>query len=197
MNLELSRLLVRSEKRTVHSTWVKHHRKRNAAILGSAVLIVVVIAIVVIGFVGAGVKIGQRVPDFTLQDVMTGSSFHLYDFSGKTPVLLEFMRTTCSHCQNEAPVLSQLYSTYVGKVAFVSITIDPANDQPSVLKGFAQTHNSMWTWLIDKDQSTTNAYGISGTPTIFLLDKNMVLQQQFVGEAGSSTLESGIQSILS
>jgi cytochrome c biogenesis protein CcmG, thiol:disulfide interchange protein DsbE len=182
-----------TDKGSVHPTWVKHHGKRNVAILGSGAFIIVIIAIVIIGFLGAEVKIGQKAPDFTLQDVMTGSNFHLYDLNGKSPVVLEFMRTTCSHCIYEAPILSQLHSTYQGKVAFVSVSID---DQPSVLRSFAHNYNSTWYWLIDNGATTTNMYGISGTPTIFLLDKNLVVQNLFNGQVESSKLQAGIQSIL-
>jgi cytochrome c biogenesis protein CcmG, thiol:disulfide interchange protein DsbE len=186
-------LLLKQENHESHSTWVKHHRNRNVivALVVVGVLSMVVLAVSSLGS-SAGVKVGQTAPDFTAQDI-NNSNFHLYGHLG-TPVLLEFMRTTCSHCMNEAPTLTSLYSSYQSHMVFVSISVDPTGDTASAMSSFAQTYGQSWTFIRDVS-GLTGTYGVSGTPTMFLLDKNCVVRYSFVGETSMMTLQSAVQSL--
>ena len=185
---------MRAESRTVRRSWVKHHKRRNYAVLGivTALLVVVIIAISAIP-APAVVRVGQLAPDFTLPDINNGN-FHLYGHRGR-PVLIEFMTTSCPACTLQAPILSELWSQHGVHADFISITIDPARDQPSTLSAYAQQHNMPWTWAIDQRQ-VMQTYGVTGTPTIFLLDKDSVVKNHFVGVQDLQTLESSLLALL-
>jgi len=185
---------MRAESRTVRRSWVKHHKRRNYAVLGivTALLVVVIVAISAIP-APAVVRVGQLAPDFTLPDI-NNDSFHLYGHRGR-PVLIEFMTTSCPACTQQAPILSELWSRHGVHADFLSISIDPARDQPSILSAYAQQHNMPWTWAIDQRQ-VMQTYGVTATPTIFLLDKDSVVKNRFVGVQNLQTLENSLLALL-
>lgn len=85
--------------------------------------------------------IGQA-PDFTLisQDNLQVS---LHDFRGKV-VAVSFIYTYCTDVcpmltAHMASVQEKLGSAFGPKIAFVSITVDPARDTPDVLKEYSQS----------------------------------------------------------
>jgi cytochrome oxidase Cu insertion factor (SCO1/SenC/PrrC family) len=176
-----------------HSTWVKHHRKRNIIVIMIVAGALSMAVMVAASLSATGVKVGQKAPDFTAQDI-NNNYFQLYGHQG-TPVLIEFMRTTCSHCVNEAPVLASFWSNHQNQMVLVSVSTDPAGDTPSVLMAFSTTYHQPWAFIRDTTQ-LTGTYGVSGTPTIFLLDKNSVVRYSFQGETSLQTLESSLQTIL-
>lgn len=187
---------MRTESRTVKKSWVKHHGRRNYAIFGSVTLLLIVIIITVSSLpVPAVVKVGQQAPDFTLPDI-NSTSFHLYDHRGK-PVLIEFMTTSCPACTQEAPILSELWSRHGVHADFVSISIDPARDQPSKLSAYSEQYNMPWTWAIDPG-NVVQTYGVTATPTIFLLDKDSTVRNKFVGviDANLQALENALLALL-
>lgn len=166
-------------------TWVKHHKRRNYAIVGIVTAVLVIIIIGPSSMTPYGAQVGQRAPDFTTTDI-NNTTFHLAAMKGK-PILLEFMRTTCHYCVDEASILSQLYSTHGTHVEFVSVSIDPTTDTTSVLSTFAADYNSPWTWIRDTGNPPVwQTYGVSGTPTTFLLDSSGVIKNRF---GGAETLQ--------
>ncbi len=184
---------LKHEDSRTHASWVKHHKKRNYAVIG---FVTVLLAIIILALASSppptGPRIGERAPDFNMPDIQ-GKNFHLETVG--TPVLLEFMTTSCHFCTEQAPILSELWTKHVNQVAFVSISIDPTRDQPSVLSAYAQTHNMPWTWVRDTS-GLAQTYGITGTPTIFLLDKDCMVKSRFEGVKDHQTLENGVKGIL-
>ncbi len=180
----------RNDKRT----WVKHHRRRNLGVLGSvSTLLVIIIVALASSPTPAIAQVGKEAPDFAIPTIANGG-FHLHEHKG-TPVLIEFMTTSCHFCTEQAPILSELWSRHGIHVDFISITIDPVRDQPSVLSAYAQQHNMPWTWAVDK-AALSQTYGVKGTPTLFLLDEDCVIKNRFDGLTTLSILENGVLAIL-
>ncbi len=169
---------------------MKHHRRRNILVL---VIVAHILSVVVLGVAitsSAGVKVGQQAPDFTAQDI-GNNYFHLYGHTG-TPVLIEFMRTTCPHCINKGATLTTLWSNHQSQMVFVSISIDPSGDSPGVMMSFSQSYHQPWTMMRDMS-GLTGTYGVTGTPTMFLLDKQSVVRDLFQGETSLQALENAVQ----
>lgn len=176
-----------------HPTWVKHHRNRNIIVILIVAAVLSTVVMVAVSLSSTGVKVGQLAPGFNVQDI-NNNYFNLYSQQG-TPVLIEFMRTTCSHCIDEAPVLASLYSSHQGHIVFVSISVDPTGDTTSVLSSFSKSYNQPWTFIRDTS-GLSGKYGVVGTPTMFLLDKNSIVKYTFPGETTQQTLENAIQTVL-
>ena len=98
----------------------------------------------------ATVKPGDSVPDFTLTD-QTGRHVALSQWAGKV-VAMTFIYTSCplpDYCFRLSTNFSQLnqrFATRMGRdLVLLSVTIDPAHDQPQVLAKYAAT------WKADPD----------------------------------------------
>ena len=90
---------------------------------------------------------GQQVPDFTLLN-QNGDKIHLNQFRGK-PLLLTFIYTHCpfpDYClrmsNNFGKVLEQLQQSpkAFDQSQLLSISIDPENDTPSVLRSYGERY---------------------------------------------------------
>ncbi len=184
---------MKNDGRKPKQTWVKHHGHRNLAVLSIVATTLILIIIGLASVPSTGVRVGQQAPDFTVQDVSSGTNFRLYDHMGQ-PMLLEFMTTSCPHCTRQAPILSDLFSKYGAQMHFVSISIDPFTDSPSVLMSYSQMHTMPWTFARDPNQ-LGSTYGVTGTPTMFLLDRTGIIKFRFSGETDLQTLENGVASV--
>jgi thiol-disulfide isomerase/thioredoxin len=141
--------------------------------------------------------------DFTLPVVdgtgLTGQSITLSSFRGKV-VLLEFMVPECPHCAKMTTVLDQLYSKYGGEnVMFLSVSGQGSQwfgATPADVAGFIRTYGTNWPYLIDTSNSVFNAYGVTGTPTFFVIGKNGQVGASYVGETQYATLAADISRLL-
>jgi protein SCO1/2 len=89
-------------------------------------------------------KIGQQVPDFTLTD-QDNEPVVLSQFAGKV-VAITFIYTSCplpTFCfrlSNNFGVVDKKFHERIGQdLVLLSVTFDPAHDQPDVLKEYSRT----------------------------------------------------------
>jgi peroxiredoxin len=124
--------------------------------------------------IGAGV--GQRAPDFSLPD-LGGRFVNLSDFLGRV-VLVEFWKSSCPGCLASVPHLEALRVAYEaqGLVVLLISLDDSARDTQRFLteKGYAG-------FVVVRETrgflgGTTDAYGVKGTPTAFLIDRTGVIR---------------------
>ncbi|MBO6690045.1 MAG: SCO family protein [Henriciella sp.] len=96
----------------------------------------------------------KAAPDFTLSDPF-GRLLRPADFAGKV-VILHFVYTRCPdicplHTEKLADVQARINQTPMkDRVQFVTITSDPENDTPEVLRDYGVTHGmdpANWTFL--------------------------------------------------
>jgi cytochrome oxidase Cu insertion factor (SCO1/SenC/PrrC family) len=116
-------------------------------------------------------------PDFVLTDV-DGKSFKLSDYRGKV-VVLEFMQTTCEYCQEQEPRMKELRSSLPGNVVMAMISTNPG-DTEEILRQYRD--QNLVGWIAIRDTSgVSSLYNVTGTPTIFIIDKNGDIAYQHVG----------------
>jgi peroxiredoxin len=115
-------------------------------------------------------QVPARAPGFCLSD--TNAQWRdLQDYRGKV-VVLEFMQTTCPHCQDFTKVLSGVVKKYGDKVQVLSVAL-PNDTMPGLIQ-FVKSHNLPWPHLFDMGQmafSYLRQPNIS-FPTVFLIDRN-------------------------
>ena len=175
----------------------KTKRKRHLReLIGFALLGLAVIGIVWLAFSGppqtppqTSQTSTERVArDFTLTDIY-GDQVRLSDHRGNV-VLLEFMRTTCSHCVNE---MAQLVSVQkaVNGVTMISVSVDPQCDADVVLENFMKTYGAPYSSKNQFARDTagvTSLYEISSVPTVIIIDADGRIVQVNTGEVSSETL---------
>jgi thiol-disulfide isomerase/thioredoxin len=108
-----------------------------------------------------------------------GKSLTTADWKGKV-VLVDFWATWCGPCNAEIPRVKDLYKTYHAKgLEIVGVDCDSDDDTVNV---FTKDKEMTWTQLREESQSEepwhplAKQWGVSGIPTMFLLDKKGVLR---------------------
>ncbi|MGA8857752.1 MAG: TlpA disulfide reductase family protein [Candidatus Bathyarchaeia archaeon] len=147
-------------------------------------------------------------PDFTLPVVgpnspngLTGQSISLSSFRGKV-VFLEFMVPWCQHCRNMAPVLQDLYTKYQNNpnVVFISVAgawNGPDGNPATAIDAakFISTYGTGWTYVYDSSGTVMSVeYGVTSTPTFFIIGKSGVVFTTFQGEQAEATIAAAIDS---
>lgn len=114
---------------------------------------------------------GKPVPGFTFPDT-TGKMISLSDFKGKW-VLLDFWYVDCPWCRKLTPHMIDIYKDWKQTKNFEIISISV--DKPKDFKRWRQAivdDKSPWTQVIDSTKTYPNVYGITGYPTLILVDPN-------------------------
>jgi len=138
------------------------------------------------------IDIGQRAPDFTLPLIdangLTRNSFSLENTRGKV-VLIEFMVSWCSHCRAMAPQIKDLAMQFQGTdVMFVSVAATWQGATAESTAEFIGKYGSNWPHVLDADNSVFAKYGVTGTPTYFVLDRGGKVVAKHEGEVRIGTL---------
>jgi len=111
---------------------------------------------------------GAMVKDFTLP-APDGRMVSLSDFRGKW-VLLDFWYVGCGWCRRLAPNLGKIYNEYKGKLEIISINVDKESDKEKMMK-VIEEDKMVWVQVNDKTKKDLPEYfGVSGYPTLFLID---------------------------
>jgi len=139
--------------------------------------------------------------DFTLPVVsssgLTGQTLTLSTLRGRV-VLLEFMEPWCPHCQDMAPVLAKLYSQYgSGNIVFLSVAGPWQGATAQDAANFIKDYGSSWNYVYDSSGTIVSEYGVTATPTFFIIGKDGSIVARYEGEQSLDTLASGLASALS
>ncbi len=135
--------------------------------------------------------IGDKAPDFTLQD--TGGGYvSLSQYQGRV-VVLNFFADWCPPCRREIPDFIELESAYRDKGASI---IGIALVGPQDARDFAEKFGINYPVLID-DGKTSNAYGsIRAIPTTFVIDKKGRIVKKYIGARSKAVFELDIEELL-
>ncbi len=127
---------------------------------------------------------GAAIRDFTLPDP-EGRMISLSEFRGKW-VLLDFWYVGCHWCRKLAPNLKEIYPEFKDKLEIISISVDPPKDHARWIEAIRED-GMPWVQLNDKTKMLPGYFGVSGYPTLFLIDPQGRGVTMMVGyrEAGS------------
>ncbi|HUK51246.1 MAG TPA: TlpA disulfide reductase family protein [Terriglobales bacterium] len=136
-------------------------------------------------------------PDFTLPVVNgNGQTLTLSSLRGKV-ILLEFMEPWCPHCQRMTQILDPLWARYGGNnsnVVFISVAGPWDGATQNDAANFITQYGSTWTYLYDGSGTIMSSYGVSSTPTFFIIGKDgSITSPPLVGEQTTDTLVGAIQ----
>ena len=102
---------------------------------------------------------GMVAPEFSLPNLQTRQTVHLTDYRGKW-VLLNFWATWCLPCQEEAPILSTLATSFSKQLEVVAVAVQ---DDHTKLMNFAAQRKPKYTILESGDLKSAIAisYGVN------------------------------------
>lgn len=120
--------------------------------------------------------LGTPAPPFSLRDVVSGKTYSLDSFAGKTALLVMFICRHCPyvmHVQQEIARLGQDYADSALGIVAISSN-DPQqypDDAPERLKDMAQRLNFRFPLCFDETQEIAKAYKAACTPDFYLFDR--------------------------
>ena len=135
-------------------------------------------------------KEGSKAPDFVLP-ALGGGMVKLSGLKGKT-VVVNFWATWCPPCLQEMPVLNKLSATYKDKnVVVLGLSLD--EEGLPVTEAFVKKLGVTYK-IVESDKKTYQAYGnVLTIPHTFVIDKDGVVKNRFVGNQDLATFEAAIK----
>ncbi|MBC7964167.1 MAG: TlpA family protein disulfide reductase [Steroidobacteraceae bacterium] len=118
-------------------------------------------------------------PEISVISVADGAPTKLSALKGKV-VLLNFWATWCPPCREEIPSMMKLNSAMAGKpFQMVAVSIDEGGKQD--VESFFKTNGFNLPTYLDPNGNAAKAYGVTGVPESFVIDKNGVLVKKVIG----------------
>ena len=128
----------------------------------------------------ATIETGMQAPNLSLFTT-TGDSFSLQDaLKSATPVVAAFFKVSCPTCQYTFPFLERIYKAYSkDKVRIIGVSQDNKKDT----EAFAREYGVSFPILLDdtKKYPSSNAYGLTHVPSLFLISPTGNVEQITVG----------------
>lgn len=106
-------------------------------------------------------------PLFALPDLQD-AEVRLEEVLADRPALLVFWATWCSYCRAEIPALNKLQEERGDDVSLLAINIKESRRK---VDSFAEKAGITYRILLDSDAEVARLYGITGIPTLILIDR--------------------------
>ncbi len=130
------------------------------------------------------VEIGQKAPDFTLNDV-NGVPVTLSSKVGAKLLLIDFWAAWCAPCRKENPNIVKVYNEFKSK-GFDILGVSLDRNKEDWIQAIAKD-NLTWTQVSDLlywNSASAKLYLVTSIPANFLLDKNgIIIAKNIRGEA--------------
>jgi peroxiredoxin len=123
--------------------------------------------------------VGNPAPDFTLVD-RTGKEWTLSGLKGQV-VFINFWATRCPPCREEMPSMQRVYER-LPRDKFEMLAI-LNRDAPSMADIFIRNVAVTMPVLDDQNNVVGAVYGLTGLPETYIVDKQGVLREKFIGPA--------------
>ena len=129
----------------------------------------------------SGEHSGRRAPGFSLPD-MNLKQYDPQDFRGKV-LVVEFMQTTCPHCQRFSQILDEAAKKYAGRVTVLSV-VNPPDNADNVKRYMTENKLSV-PILFDCGQVASSYLQASPSnpnfqiPHVFLIDAQGMIRNDF------------------
>ena len=136
---------------------------------------------------------GKLAPQFTLPDSL-GNMIELESLRGKY-VLLDFWFTGCTYCDMLVPHLKNIYTDLnIEGFEIIDISVDK---EVSKWLSTVRKKDSPWTHLQDADKKVATSFGMSGYPTLILINREGKVADRLVGYRDEDVLRKEIRSVMS
>ncbi|HXW67992.1 MAG TPA: redoxin domain-containing protein [Dissulfurispiraceae bacterium] len=131
-------------------------------------------------------RVGQTAPAFSLADIDGKTWKFPEDLKGKV-VAIRFWADWCKSCAEEMPVIEKTYDKYKDQ-GLVILAVNIGQERDAVVK-FINGIKISYTVLLDPGTLVTKRYGVTGLPITFIIDRNGIIKQKILGEAGQTAFE--------
>ena len=123
--------------------------------------------------------VGEPAPDFDTVD-LEGNIWSLSKLKGQV-VFVNFWATWCAPCREEMPSMQRLNAMMpADKFEMLALF---NNDKPAAVKNFVAKLGLTMPILSDESNIIGARYGLTGLPETFIIDKQGVIREKFIGPA--------------
>ena len=139
--------------------------------------------------------LGEAAPEIELP-LLDGETFRLSDLKGKQVAILDFWATWCGPCIAEMPIVEEVAKEFADRdVALFAINL---REDAETIKEFFEEQELSVTTVLDEEGTAADTYGVSGIPTLVIVDKQGVVQVVHIGFSDSlkETLTQELSDIL-
>ena len=126
-----------------------------------------------------------------LRALLAGQQLSLSQLRGH-PVVLNFWASWCIPCKQEAPLLAATARAQAGKVVFLGVDVQ---DLESDAHTFLRAHKTDYGSVRDPSSSAYDAYGVTGVPETYYLDRSGRVVAHTAGPVTPQSLRTGIMAI--
>ncbi len=150
-----------------------------------------------------GLRVGDLAPEFNgtngtdtvgLVD-LDGNPLKLSDLRGR-PVWINFWASWCPPCQQETPVLRDVYAAHAADgLALVSISVQETT--PDDVRAYVERYSLDYTVGFDATSAIFHTYHAFVLPTQFFLERDGVIRQVILGQVTRDQVEQILAPLLS
>ena len=121
-------------------------------------------------------KLDLPAPAFSFVNLL-GQTVSLADLKGKI-VVIDFWATWCGPCRMTMPLMQEYVDSRPKDVEFLSLNVWERDS--SLVRPFLADMGYQFNVLFG-DKEITDKYGVTGIPTLFVIDKNGVIRYRHIG----------------
>lgn len=140
-------------------------------------------------------RVGYMAPSFNLTDINGQQSYQVGGKRDKV-LFLNFWASWCGPCQEEAPDLVKLYAKYKNDLDMYSVNVTSSGDTKEKAQAFVDEYAMINPVLMDTKGDVFNSYNGIAFPTNYIIDKQGVVREVFIGMRSSKQLEQIIQELI-
>lgn len=109
------------------------------------------------------------------------------------PTVINFWASWCVPCKEEAPAFAAEAERFSGRVAFVGLNVQ---DAPSAARRFLRHYKVNYVSIRDGSDKTYTAYGLTGIPESYFLDRRGRVIEHAIGGLSKSHLAANVEALL-
>ncbi|WP_299157222.1 TlpA disulfide reductase family protein [uncultured Tenacibaculum sp.] len=132
--------------------------------------------------VSQNIDIGSAAVDIKGYDVKSKKYIKLSQYKNKKNVLLNFTATYCSPCWKTYPHMDKLQQKYPSDLKVISIHGDETKDLwYKIAKRLKVNFKSATIWKVEDKEKIKKIYKIKQYPTFFIINKEGIIIDKWVG----------------
>jgi thiol-disulfide isomerase/thioredoxin len=163
----------------------------RAALIAIAALMFIGMPAIVSGQ-DLGIEVGSVAPSAKVH-TLDGKEADLSQYTGKTPVVMEFWAIWCPNCKELEPTMLAAAKKFGTQVKFVRVAVS-VNESPDRVKAFVAKYGLPGDQYFDTKGDATGAYDVPATSYVVVINK--AGKVVYTGLGGKQNLEAAIKKAL-